>query len=126
VPKTININERCSTCDKVQGIHNMIWSCEDCNFPSDATKSISIVFNNSSDVLSFSGLCNNGSGTYTYSSITGVIKVTDLATTLIGCKYVEWETYTVQNMYHASSYKINGNNLVIYSNSEYNLYFTKN
>jgi heat shock protein HslJ len=96
------------------------------HFPSDATKSISIVFNNSSDVLSFSGLCNNGSGTYTYSSITGVIKVTDLATTLIGCKYVEWETYTVQNLYYASSYKITGNNLVIYSDGAYDLYFMKN
>jgi hypothetical protein len=31
VPKSININDRCSTCEKVQGIHNMIWSCEDCN-----------------------------------------------------------------------------------------------
>jgi hypothetical protein len=31
VPKSININERCSTCDKVQGIHNMIWSCVNCN-----------------------------------------------------------------------------------------------
>ena len=31
VPKSISINEKCATCDKVQGIHNMIWSCEDCN-----------------------------------------------------------------------------------------------
>lgn len=31
VPKSININERCSTCDKVQEIHNMIWSCQICN-----------------------------------------------------------------------------------------------
>lgn len=31
VPKSISINERCSTCDKVQGIHNMIWSCDYCN-----------------------------------------------------------------------------------------------
>ena len=31
VPKSIKINERCPTCDKVQGIHNMIWSCMECN-----------------------------------------------------------------------------------------------
>ncbi len=31
VPKSISINERCPSCDRVQGIHNMIWSCMDCN-----------------------------------------------------------------------------------------------
>jgi heat shock protein HslJ len=94
-------------------------------YPSDAAKTISIEFSNTSDIISFWGICNGGSGTYTYSSVTGEIKVTDLITTLIGCKYVEWETYTVQNLYYASSYKINGNDLIIYSTGEYNLYFTK-
>jgi len=96
------------------------------NYPSDAAKTISIEFSNTSDIISFWGICNGGSGTYTYSSVTGEIKVTDLITTLIGCKYVEWETYTVQNLYYASSYKIDGNDLVIYSNGEYNLYFRRN
>jgi heat shock protein HslJ len=96
------------------------------NYPSDATKKISIVFNDTSDIISFSGICNGGAGTYTYSSITGEIKVTDLGTTLIYCKYVEWETYTVQSLHYASSYKINGNNLAIYTGGAYNLYFTKN
>jgi heat shock protein HslJ len=96
------------------------------NYPSDAAKTISIEFNNTSDIISFWGICNGGSGTYTYSSVTGEIKVTDLITTLIGCKYVEWETYTVQSLYYASSYKINGNELVIYTKGVYNLYFTEN
>ena len=95
------------------------------NFPGDASKKISIVFNDPSDIISFSGICNGGEGTYTYSSITGEIKVTDLITTLIGCKYVEWETYTVQNLHYASSYKISDNNLAIYTSGAYNLYFTK-
>jgi heat shock protein HslJ len=95
------------------------------HYPSDATKRISIVFNGTLDVISFWGICNGGAGTYTYSSVTGEIKVTDLGTTLIWCKYVEWETYTVQNLNYASSYKIDGNDLVIYSNGAYNLYFTK-
>ncbi len=95
-------------------------------YPSDAAKTISIEFSNTSDIISFWGICNGGSGTYTYSSVTGEIKVTDLITTLIGCKYVEWETYTVQNLYYASSYKINGNDLIIYSTGAYNLYFTEN
>lgn len=96
------------------------------NYPSDAAKTISIEFNNTSDIISFWGICNGGSGTYTYSSVTGEIKVTDLITTLIGCKYVEWETYTVQSLYYASSYKISDHNLAIYTSGAYNLYFMKN
>ncbi len=96
------------------------------NYPSDAVKTISIEFTNSSNTIFFRGVCNVGSGTYTYSSRTDKIKVTDLITTEIYCKYYEWETYTVQNLYYASSYKIDGNDLVIYSNGEYNLHFTKN
>jgi heat shock protein HslJ len=96
------------------------------NYPNDAAKSISIEFTNSSNIIFFRGVCNVGSGTYTYSSITDEIKVTDLVTTEIYCKYYEWETYTVQNLYYASSYKIAGNDLVINSSGSYNLYFTKN
>jgi heat shock protein HslJ len=94
-------------------------------YPADATKRISIVFDDSPHVVSLSGVCNNGSGTYTYSPFTGEIKVTDLGTTLIWCKYVEWETYTVQSLYYASRYDIDGNDLVIYSDGAYNLYFTR-
>jgi len=31
VPRSIRINERCPTCDKIQGIHNQIWACKACN-----------------------------------------------------------------------------------------------
>lgn len=96
------------------------------NYPSDAVKTISIEFTNSSNIIFFRGVCNVGSGKYTCSSITDEIKVTDLISTEIYCKYYEWETFTVQSLDSASSYKIDGNDLVIYSNGEYNLYFTKN
>ena len=96
------------------------------HYPSDAKNKISIVFSDSSNDIGFSGVCNGGAGTYTYSSITGEIKVTDLMTTLIGCKYDEWETYAVQNLYAAFRYKINESSLEIYSNGAYNLYFTEN
>jgi len=94
-------------------------------FPGDAAKTISIEFTGKSNQLFFRGICNVGSGTYCYSSTTDKIKVTDLITTEIYCKYYEWETYTVQNLYYASSFEIDGNDLVIYSNGEYNLYFTE-
>ena len=95
-------------------------------FPGDAAKTISIEFTGKSNQLFFRGICNVGSGTYCYSTTTDKIKVTDLITTEIYCKYYEWETYTVQNLYYASSFEIDGNDLVIYSNGEYNLYFTEN
>ena len=31
VPKSIRINERCVTCEKLQGIHNQVWACSKCN-----------------------------------------------------------------------------------------------
>jgi len=96
------------------------------NFPTDAPKTISIEFTDKSNLLFFRGICNVGSGTYCYSSATDIIKVTDLITTEIYCKYYEWETYTVQNLYNASNYLINGTELVIFSTGAYNLYFTKN
>jgi heat shock protein HslJ len=96
------------------------------NYPSDEVKKISIVFTNSLNVIAFSGVCNGGAGTYSYSSSTGAIKITELITTAIGCKYDEWEEYTTDNLNNASSYKINGNNLIINSNGAYNLYFTEN
>ena len=96
------------------------------NFPGDAAKTISIEFTGKSNQLFFRGICNVGSGTYCYSSATDIIKVTDLITTEIYCKYYEWETYTVQNLYNASNYIINGTELIIFSTGAYNLYFTKN
>ncbi len=95
------------------------------NYPVDAARKISIVFNNSSDNISFSGICNAGSGKYSCDSQSGELKVTDLGTTMIGCKYVEWETYTIQNLYSATSYKISGASLTINSGGNYNLYFTR-
>jgi heat shock protein HslJ len=96
------------------------------NYPIDATRKISIVFTDSLNVLSFSGICNGGWGTYSYSASTDAIKITDLATTLIGCKYAEWEEYTIQNLYTAFRYKINGSSLEIHSNGAYNLCFIQN
>jgi hypothetical protein len=31
IPKTLRINDRCSTCDVIQSIHNQVWSCRSCN-----------------------------------------------------------------------------------------------
>jgi heat shock protein HslJ len=95
-------------------------------YPNDAFSKISIEFTDSLNYIFFDGICNGGIGTYTYSSSTGAIKISGILTTAIACKYVEWEEYTTQNLDSAFNYKINGNNLAIYSNGVYNLYFTKN
>lgn len=96
------------------------------NYPNDAARKISIVFTDSLNVISFSGVCNGGWGTYSYSLSTGAIKISGIVTTLIDCKYAEWEEYTTQNLYTAFRYKINESSLEIYSNGSYNLYFTQN
>jgi heat shock protein HslJ len=94
------------------------------NYPGDPSRKISIVFTDSLNIILFNGICNGGWGIYSYSSSNGAIKITDLVTTLIYCG--EWEGYAIQNLDSASSYKINGSSLEIYSNGSYNLYFTQN
>jgi len=96
------------------------------NYPSDAYSRISIEFTDSLNLFLFNGICNYGTGTYIYSSSTGAIQISVPVITKVACKYDEWEGYASQNLNSASSYKINGNNLVIYSNDAYNLYFKQN
>ena len=31
IPKSLNIKPECLTCDKIQGIHNQVWACKQCN-----------------------------------------------------------------------------------------------
>jgi hypothetical protein len=31
VPKSLLINDKCPSCDRIQGIHNQIWACKSCN-----------------------------------------------------------------------------------------------
>ena len=91
-------------------------------YPADESNKIIIDFTNSLNIVSFSGICNSGTGTYSFST-TGTLKIADMATTKIACLNVEWESYTIQSMQTAYNYSINGSSLVIYSNGDYNLYF---
>lgn len=93
-------------------------------FPSDAGGKISIVFSGSSDVITFSGICNSGTGNYVVPS-SGNIMITPIALTKINCVDVEWEGYTALSLSSAYGYNAGADNLVIYSNGSYNLYFTK-
>lgn len=31
VPKSLKIKPNCDSCETIQGIHNQVWACEDCN-----------------------------------------------------------------------------------------------
>ena len=31
IPKSIRIKPECETCDRIQGIHNQVWACKQCN-----------------------------------------------------------------------------------------------
>jgi heat shock protein HslJ len=95
-------------------------------YPADALRSISIHFYSTSDMMFFTGECNSGSGKYEFTSLPGELIISDIAITEIGCTYNNWESYVVHNLQNNSGYRITGNKLDIYSNSTYNLYFTKN
>jgi hypothetical protein len=94
------------------------------NYPADESRKIVIDFTDSLNIVSFSGICNIGEGKYSYSA-SGTLKITEMVVTKIGCLNVEWESYTIQSMQEAYSYNINGNNLIIYTNGDYNLYFIR-
>lgn len=95
-------------------------------YPNDESKKISIAFTDSLNVLLFSGVCNGGQGIYSYSSVTDSFKVYYLGTTLIYCKYVEWEEYVTYNLQNAFRFAVNDNQLAIFSKGTYNLYFSRN
>ncbi len=95
------------------------------NYPADQSRKIIVNFTDSANIVSFTGICNTGTGKYSFSA-SGTLKITDLGTTKIACQDVEWESYTVQSLQEAYSYSINGNSLVIYTNGNYNLYFIEN
>jgi hypothetical protein len=52
-------------------------------YPNDAFSKISIEFTDSLNYIFFDGICNGGIGTYSYSSITGAIKISSIPTTEI-------------------------------------------
>ncbi len=95
-------------------------------YPSGAPERISIIFSDTSNIIGINGVCNSGAGTYTLTSSNGGIEISNLITTMVGCAYSEWETYTLQSLHDAYSYEINGNDLIIYSHGDYNSYFSTN
>lgn len=94
-------------------------------FPSAEPQKISIIFTDSLSTLLFSGICNNGSGTYTYSSATGELSIHDLKLTLILCNNVVWENYTAQNLLNARRYEIRNDSLTIFSSAGSDLHFSR-
>lgn len=93
-------------------------------FPKGA-QNITLQFKSKSDTLSFSGVCNHGSGTYAIDDKSDKIEISAIGTTGIHCPYIEWEIYVVTNLRKAHNYKLAGNNLTIYSDGDYDLIFKR-
>jgi len=93
------------------------------DFPADAAREISIYFDGDSNAMYFTGICNSGVGIYEFTSSQGEIKISGIATTEIGCNYIEWETIALRNLQNNNGYRINGNILTIFSADTHNLYF---
>lgn len=119
---------------KDQALTNIKWNLEYLQntdtkarsyFPSTEPKRISITFTDSLNIMLFRGICNDGSGTYTYSSTTGELTIRDLKLTLILCNNVVWENNTAQNLLDARRYQIKDDSLTIFSNSDFDLHFSK-
>jgi heat shock protein HslJ len=95
-------------------------------YPETEPRKISVAFNGYSNVISFTGMCNIGEGTYLFSSRSGEVTISNLVSTKIACDNVEWEAYTIQSLNNAYRYMIDENVLMIYSRGKYNLLFVRN
>jgi heat shock protein HslJ len=95
---------------------------EEIQSPTSVSSSEYITFMDS--LVEVKGVCNNaGQSIYSFSTINDSIKINGVGSTFIFCPYIEWEYNLWHNLDSAYAYKINGNNLIIYSKGTYNLNF---
>jgi heat shock protein HslJ len=88
-------------------------------FPKQISSKVSVTFTDSLS-LSFSGICNGGKASYTLKSDS--IRIYNMTSTQIFCGN-PWEEYFANNLDSAFKYKIDANQLIIYSKGKYNLIF---
>lgn len=93
-------------------------------FPDDSKNNIQLLFIADSNLLEFSGICNEGSGTFSLNPAAKEIEVQEFWTTEMLCaSYHEWEEYVGRNITKAYKYKKSRKNLEIYTDGKYNLFF---
>ena len=91
-------------------------------FPLDsAHTSEYITFTDS--ILTVKGICNSGRSSYLLFSYNDSIRINGVGSTFIYCYFINCDYYLWHNLDSAFSYKINGNQLVIYSKGTFNLNF---
>ena len=71
--------------------------------------------------LNFDGVCNGGAGDYAIEN--EKLTISNIFVTQIYCNNIEWEEIVANGLQMAYQYKLNNRNLVIYSNTGYNLVF---
>jgi heat shock protein HslJ len=94
-------------------------------FPLPEPDRITIILSDSLNTLLFKGICNTGSGKYSLSAMNKELKISDLKLTLVSCANIIWESYAANGLTGAQSYDLKGDSLTIFSNSAYNLHFSK-
>ena len=89
------------------------------NFPSNLTPHEYIIFSDSLNTLMVGGVCNGCRASYTVKD--NSISTNGLSCTMLYCS--QWEDYLFYNLDSMFQYKINYNQLTIYSKGTYNLNF---
>jgi heat shock protein HslJ len=93
------------------------------NYPDSIPKNESITITDSSSVIKFSGICNNGWGTYSMNG--SKINISPIVITQVLCPDIIWEEYLLNNLQEAFMYTIDYNQLIIRSSGTFNLIFRK-
>ena len=93
-------------------------------YPDSIPRYESITFVDSTSILLFNGICNQGQGKYIISD-NSLIFPEGIGITKILCKYVIWEEYLYSNLIESSNYYFKNNQLIIQTTGSYNLIFKK-
>ena len=90
------------------------------NVPGNISESIE--FSDSLNIFYVGGMCNGCDGKYT---LVGNDSISNLGfvCTLVACAYDNWDTLLLTNLNQVFKYKLNNNQLTVYSNNTYNLNF---
>lgn len=86
----------------------------------DINQKVTIEFTENKQLI-FDGVCNTGGSTYAIEN--DKITISPLITTEIYCSNTHWEDITGNGLKEAYLYAISNNELVIFSNSGYNMVF---
>ena len=110
-----SITDKTWTLKYIQNVHSHFLS-----YYPDIPEKITIEFADNKQLL-IQGICNEGTGNFAVEN--DKLTITSLVKTDVLCNHISWEDITTNSLSNASHFEITGTDLIIYSESDFNLIF---